>query len=206
MENNWASENLHLIRTLMERSALYRRALAPVMIVSGSVGLIAAFIPCFVKIESDQAFSLFWMGVSLLATIAAFLLVRRQALKETEPFWSLPTRRVMQALLPAFLVGFVAAVTGYRDGTSSVAWLLALTWIIAYGCALHAAGFFMQRGIKLFGWAFILGGCALLLASPAWPKLRTAEGGHYLMGTFFGLLHLGYGIYLCFTEKRKTAA
>jgi hypothetical protein len=205
MENNWASENLQLIRTLMERSALYRRALAPVMIVSGSIGLVAAFISCFVKMESTRVFSVFWMGVSLLAGVAAFLLVRRQALKEAEPFWSLPTRRVTQALLPAFFVGLVAALAGYQDESSSVAWLLALTWIIAYGCALHAAGFFMKRGIKLFGWIFITGGCGLLLAAPAWPQLRTVEGAHYLMGVFFGLLHVGCGIYLCFTEKRKTA-
>ena len=30
MEPNWAGEHLQVIRTLMERSALYRRALAPV--------------------------------------------------------------------------------------------------------------------------------------------------------------------------------
>ena len=31
MEPNWAAEHLQVIRTLMERSALYRRALAPIM-------------------------------------------------------------------------------------------------------------------------------------------------------------------------------
>jgi hypothetical protein len=29
---------------------------------------------------------------------------------------------------------------------------------------------------------------------------------HYLMGTFFGVFHLAYGIYLYFTEKRKNVA
>src|SRR5688572_27129806 len=108
METNWASDHLQTIRTLMERSALYRRALAPLMIVSGSIGLSAAIISCFVKIESNKAFSLFWLAISLVALTASFLLVRRQALKDAEPFWSLPTRRVSQALLPAFFVGFSA--------------------------------------------------------------------------------------------------
>jgi hypothetical protein len=206
MENNWASEHLQVIRTLMERSALYRRALAPIMIVSGCIGLAAAVVPCVVPIDSDRTFSLFWLGVSLIALVADLLLVRRQALKEAEPFWSLPTRRVVEALLPAFIAGFVAAVAEVFISGSSTAWLLAVAWIIAYGCALHAAGFFMQRGFKLFGWVFIVSGSALLLAGVALPQLATIEVAHYLMGVFFGVLHLGYGVYLYFTEKRKPSA
>ena len=189
----------------MERSALYRRALAPIMIVIGSIGLAAAVVPRFVRIESDRTFSFFWLCVSLVALIAALLLVRRQALKEAEPFWSPPTRRVVQALLPAFFVGFVAGTACALISGASTAWLVAVTWIVAYGCALHAAGFFMQRGIKLFGWVFILGGAALLLAGVAWPQVGTIGMAHYLMGTFFGVLHLGYGIYLYFTEKQRPA-
>src|SRR5262245_29826267 len=105
METNWATEHLQTIRTLMERSALYRRALAPVMIVTGSIGLVAAVVPCLMRIEGNASFACFWMGISLVALIAAFVLVRRQALKEGEPFWSSPTRRVTQALLPVFVVG-----------------------------------------------------------------------------------------------------
>ena len=38
MESNWAEENLQTIRTLMERSAVYRRALAPIMLFAGALG------------------------------------------------------------------------------------------------------------------------------------------------------------------------
>jgi len=208
METNWAAEHLHTIRTLMERSALYRRALAPVTIVTGSIGLLASIVPCFVKIQAGRAFSLFWIGVALLAVLASFLLVRRQALKEAEPFWSLPTRRVSQALLPGFLVGLAVGILFVIDSgsLSGAVWVLPLVWIVSYGCALHAAGFFVQRGIKLFGWAFILAGCAMLFACAFTPQLRSAEVAHYLMGTFFGVFHLAYGTYLYFTEKGKNAA
>src|ERR1051325_12027700 len=127
MENNWASEHLQVIRTLMERSAVYRRALAPVMIVSGGIGIAAAIVPCAMKIESNRAFSLFWMSVSFVALLASFLLVRRQALKDTEPFWSPPTRRVTEALLPAFLVGLLTGTLALISGDHlrPAAWLLA---------------------------------------------------------------------------------
>ena len=81
MDSDWASDHLQTIRTLMERSALYRRALAPIMFVVGSIGLAAAVVPCFVRIESNRAFALFWLGISLAALGASLLLVRRQVVQ-----------------------------------------------------------------------------------------------------------------------------
>ena len=80
---------------------------------------------------------------------------------------------------------------------------LPVGWIILYGCALHAAGFFMPRGMKIFGWAFVLGGCALAIFDWPGPLYVYAHG---MMGFFFGALHLAYGVYLYFTERGKNAA
>jgi len=41
MESNAAAEHIQVIRTLMERAAVYRRALAPVMIFNGVLGILA---------------------------------------------------------------------------------------------------------------------------------------------------------------------
>jgi hypothetical protein len=212
METNWAAEHLQVIRTLMERSALYRRALAPIMIFTGAVGSVAALVGWATRIDSTRPFILYWMGVSVVALAGAFLLVRRQALRESEPFWSPPTRRVSQALLPPLAAGFI--ISGivfvmvedapHNLGPLMGTLLLPLLWVILYGCAIHAAGFFMQRGMKIFGWAFIVGGCGLMaMGIPGWSRVIHAHG---IMGLFFGLLHLAYGIYLYFTEQRKNAA
>ena len=56
MESKWAADNLRVIRTLMERSAIYRRALAPLMLLAGSLGTLAAVIGWFAHIESPRAF------------------------------------------------------------------------------------------------------------------------------------------------------
>ena len=83
--------------------------------------------------------------------------------------------------------------------------LLPFLWAMFYGCALFSAGFFVPRGLKWFGWAYIVlaGGslCFFIFANPDFYF-----SGHWVMGFFFGVLHLAYGAYLYLTEKGKNAA
>ena len=205
MDNNWAADHLQTIRTLMERSALYRRTLAPIMIVTGTLGMAGFALSRGVVIETNRAFGLFWLCVGVGATAAVLLLARRQALKDAENFWSLPTQRVANALLPAFLAGFAVGV-GHILHDFGAPWILALSWVTAYGCALNAAGFFMQRGIRLFSWGFVVGGIALFLLAPICPEIRTPTAAHAVMGCFLGFFHLSYGLYLYFTEKQRATS
>src|SRR5580704_13609037 len=150
MQSDWASENLQTIRTLMERSAVYRRALAPVMASLGLTGIAAAVLGCYMKFQTAQAFVIYWMAVSVLCLMEAFALVRRQALKDAETFWSPPTRRVARALAPAFFGGFAAGLPYIilDPARLPAPWVLVPVWMLLYGCALHAAGFFMPRGFR----------------------------------------------------------
>jgi len=213
METNQAAENLQVIRTLMERSALYRRALAPVMIFCGVLGSAAAAIGLMLKIQHPRSFILFWDAVAGLALAGSFLLVRRQALKDSEPFWSPPTRRIGSALLPPLTAGFALSLTvltkfAPNDDPDIVAlFWVPLAWVVLYGCALCAAGFFTSRGIKLFGWGLIVAACVLFTAvNPNSFDRFPVQYSHGVMAIFFGALHLAYGIYLYFTEQRKNEA
>ncbi len=203
MESNWATEHLQVIRTLMERSAVYRRALAPIMTFSGVVGIVGGVVGWVMKINSDRGFVLFWSGVAALALLGSLLLVRRQALKDAEAFWSPPTRRVAQAMLPPFTIGmFVAVVVvfRFRADAAFIQTVLATVWAWFYGCALHSAGFFISRGIRILGWTYCAIGCALLGSLSCMEEFYLQP--HLLMGGLFGGLHLACGIYLYFTEKR----
>jgi hypothetical protein len=213
METNWAAEQLQTIRMLMERSALYRRALAPVMILCGALGSAAAVAGLVLKIDSPRSFILFWTSVAVVALAGSFLLVRRQALRESESFWSPPTRRIVTALLPPLAAGFAVSLTLLAkfapndDPDILVMFWLPLAWVVLYGCALCAAGFFTSRGLKLFGWVFILAACGLFaLGNPDSINRHEVYYSHGIMGFFFGVLHLAYGVYLYFTEQRKKAA
>ena len=213
METTQAAENLQTIRTLMERSAVYRRALAPIMTFVGVVGVTAAAIGCVGRIETSRVFILYWSAVAAVALAGSFLLVRRQALKDSEPFWSPPTRRVAQALFPPFSAGFLVAAVifvnsnpGAEPVTSGLGTLfLPIGWVVIYGCALHAAGFFTPGGMRKFGWAFVLGGCGLFAVGLP-DRIEAVYYSHGIMGFFFGLLHVAYGGYLYLTEKGTNAA
>jgi len=205
MESNWAAEHLQVIRTLMERSALYRRALAPIMTYNGVLGIVGGAVGWAAKIDSSRGFIGYWAGVGLAALAGSFVLVRRQALKESEPFWSPPTRRVAQALLPALFVGSVAGLLALLCPTWDFLQPRALPpfWILLYGCSLTGAGFFMHRGIKLLGWLFIFCGSALMATRCQTAGSLSSLNGHFVMGCVFGGLHLASGIYLYFTEPRR---
>ncbi len=205
MESNWAAEHLQVIRTLMERSAVYRRALAPIMIFNGIVGIGGGAFGWAMRLSTPQGFISYWAGVGVLALAGSFMLVRRQALKEAEPFWSPPTRRVAQALAAPLFIGSVAGLLALLcPGWDFLpTWALPAFWIVLYGCALTGAGFFMQRGIKLLGWLFILCGCALMASRCQPGHSFSVADGHWIMGGVFGGFHLAYGIYLYFTEPRR---
>jgi hypothetical protein len=207
MNPNWAEENLQTIRTLMERSAIYRRALAPIMLVCGISGLAGGVAGWQWQINSNLGFVLVWVITAAFALGCSTLMVRQQALKDSEPFWSPPTRRVVQALAPTFLIGAVmAGVLVWGEDVVSKE-ILILIWCLTFGCGMHAAGFFMPRGIKWFGWLFVLAGCGLFICLIADIDLmRIFHSPHLLMAAIFGGLHLAYGFYLYFTEKKILVA
>ena len=202
MDTKWAEENLQTIRTLMERSTIYRRALAPIMLFAGVLGMAAAAAGLFFHLDSMRAFGFLWLGTAAIVVAGAFLIARRQAIKDKEKFWSPPTRRVGQALAPPLFAGmFFGIIFAFVTGLANTV-VLTFIWLLFYGCALHSAGFFMSRGMRLFGWIFVGTACALLCFIP--PNVEV--NAHWLMGFFFGVLHLVYGAYLYLTKKKNPRA
>jgi hypothetical protein len=146
------------------------------------------------------------MSISAVAIIGAFLLVRRQAIKDGEQLWSPPTRRVAQAMFPPLLIGMVLGLLALPTGSDLdplVVPPLVSAWGLLYGLALHSAGFFIRRGIRWFGWFFILVGLGALVCQFFDLSFVRTTPPHLLMGAIFGCSHLAYGIYLYFTEPRK---
>lgn len=210
MDSREATQHLEAIRTLMERAALYRRALAPVTLLTGALGCLAGAIGWVADLSEPKSFGWYWLGVAGIGLAGALLLIRRQALRDREAFWSPPMRRVARAFVPPIVAGGVAGLLAvwpaWREPLTM--WWLPPIWMVTYGCALHAAGFFMSRGINWLGWIYLVAGCLCLWIlnersdASGMPSLRHA---HWLMAATFGGFHLAYGVYLHLTESRTNA-
>ncbi len=208
-----AAEQLQTIRTLMERAALYRRALGPTFLWVGILGTAAGLAGAFLRVGEEQVpvFISYWAGVAFLAVVGAVLRVRRQAVVDQEPFWTPPTRRVVSAVMPALVValGAAALVTALLGSAPKmIAATLPPLWMAMHGIALHAAGHFTLRGIRWLGWGFILsgavteGGAAYMALTRA--DLPTLVQAHLAMGVTFGLGHLFAGLWIQVAERRGT--
>lgn len=217
MDDTVAAENLRVIRTLMERSALYRRALAPVSLTTGGLGLVAGAVGWFLGLGSVDGFVGFWMATAVFVSAVSLLIVRRQALGDREAFWSPPTRRVAEAILPPLVAGLVLGLLALSPGKSDrpgslsdLAWWLPSIWMVLYGCAIHAAGFFVPRGMRRLGWLFVGAGCSavpvLTNLAPFSGKTPSMTAAHLVMAATFGGFHLAYGLYLALTETRNPDA
>jgi len=201
MSSQWAEENLNIIRTLMERVSVYRRALAPVAITVGLLGLAAAGLAVAMGWTGEGRFAGYWLAVAVVALLAVLFLVRRQAIRDKEEIMPPTMRRVVRALAPMLLAGLGLGVLEilakeHRDSIRLIA-----LWMVLYGGALHAAGFFMQRGLRWLGSIFMFCGalCLCLHELGYVPALK--ENAHWLMGWAFGANHLAYGLYLKLTAK-----
>ncbi len=201
MQNDWAEEHLHTIRTLMERVALYRRALAPVMFLTGGTGILFSICGHLLKVENPKLFVIWWLAAGLVAFFLTLFITRRQALKDKELFWSNPTRQVIYSLIPPLFAGISTGIAIMINGAIINLPYLPAFWIMFYGTALYSAGFFMRRGMKLFGFLFVLAGGFMLIILALLRINIDYKIAHLLMGIFFGAIHIGYGVYLHFTEK-----
>jgi hypothetical protein len=206
MEQHVAAEHLQVIRTLMERSAVYRRTLGPVVAYVGAVGSGAALAGGVLGIEGLRPFCGWWLAAALVAVAGAYGIARRQSLEDGERFWSPPALRVTQALLPPLAAGVLLSLALVAYAPGELRWLFVAGNALFYGCAVHAAGFFMPRGMKLFGWLIILLAGAVLVMRPLLLPGAGAAVDHALMGGFFGGAHLAYGAYLFVSERRKSHA
>jgi hypothetical protein len=203
-----AAQHLQTIRTLMERAALYRRALGPILTLVGALGTVGAGLGWFLAVQTSAGFITLWLLAATLAMLSSFLLVRRQALRAAEPFWTPPTRRVVAAMVPPLFAGAAATLTlGFMPiEDRSLALALPPTWLACYGLAVHAAGFFTLRGMRQLGWAFLLAGTAVGLAAVVVPALvPTLRQAHLAMGLTFGLGHLIAGGRLLVEERNFSA-
>jgi hypothetical protein len=178
-----AGREIEFIRRTMERSAGFTAVPGWGGVGMGAIGLAAAVV------AQRQPTGRAWLATWLLAAGLAFALgivaIRRKAARAGVDLLGHAARSFAAALVPALAVGALLTGVLYRAGQRA---LLPGLWLSLYGVGVAGAGAFSVPAVPIQGLCLIaLGALALLLPDLADP---------WLLGLGFGVLHIGFGLYL----------
>jgi len=197
MDADEASENLKVIRQLMERPIRFSTmsGLSAILAGAAALGGLAADWHFYCSYDPRTAMWLnlaVWGGVFVAAFAAVTILTRLRERKQGMPFWSRIKKRILLTILPPFAAGAgLTAAIIYRwyigDGPNE--WgLIPAVWMLFYGLALWQLGEFSPIEVRLLGAVFLAAG----LVSGAF--YQSFPYSYWSLGLSFGGFHIVYGI------------
>jgi hypothetical protein len=197
-ESDYASHQLRVIRSLMERAIIYRSLSAPTALVGGllSFGGFATAYYSEVYLQSPlspKEFLIVWLVILALTCFANTIFLWRGSIQRGDPFFSSGMKSALLSVAPAFISAGILSFMIHRPIH------LALLWIAFYGIGLLATQHFAPRSLIVLGSTFFLTGCALLVSwkplfmppGHAEPSALVVSG---IMAATFGGYHLIYAV------------
>ncbi|MBS0380412.1 MAG: hypothetical protein JSS29_18175 [Proteobacteria bacterium] len=187
--NTHAAATLRYIRASMEAAAT--------LTVPGSAGIAMGVTGVAASVLSQtRALAPHWLAVwlcaALIASSAGGLVMLRQAARQGFTFFGAPVRKLLLCLLPALFAGAVLTAVLAASQPGAIPGM----WLLLYGCAMIASSAPTTRAVAVLGGLFtLLGVVACLL--PAAVQLT-------LLGVGFGLLHLGFGLFIGLKNHART--
>jgi hypothetical protein len=195
-ESDYASQQLRVIRSLMERATIYRSLSAPTALVGGLLSF-GGFATAYYAQEymqeplSPREFLILWVVILVLTLLANTIFLWRGSAHRGEPFFSAGMKSALCSVAPAFFSAALLSFVIHRPIH------LAMLWIAFYGIGLLATQHFAPRSLIVLGVTFFLTGCALLVS---WKHLFMPTGHSEpsalvvsgIMAATFGGYHLIY--------------
>jgi hypothetical protein len=197
-ESDYASQQLRVIRSLMERATIYRSLSAPTALVGGLLSF-GGFGTAYYAEEyrgqplSSMQFLIVWLAILALTCFANTVFLWRGSVHRGEPFFSSGMKCALLSVAPAFISAGILSFVIHRPIH------LAIIWIAFYGMGLLATQFFAPRSLIVLGVTFFFTGCALLAT---WKHLFMPPGHGEpsalvvsgIMAATFGGYHLAYAV------------
>ena len=130
-----------------------------------------------------------WIVAWLLdAVVAVLILAGTSAWKARQTrndLFTRPVQRFVFALFPPLAAGALLTLVLVGQGAFGV---LPGLWLLCYGAGITTGGAFSVRAVPMEGVSFMALGAAAALTPAAWGDLWMAAG--------FGVLQIGFGIYI----------
>ncbi|MBL9117198.1 MAG: hypothetical protein JNJ83_19485 [Verrucomicrobiaceae bacterium] len=187
-----AFDHLRVIRTLLERSQIYRTVSAPAALVGGTLAVVLSARFAF-KVDAST-FVIAWLAMLVITAKLNLLLLYQAAAQSGRPLVSQEFKHAVQAMSPAFVgFGLLGLLTAWKREELALA---SIIWVMGYGCGMLAASGFSPRSIKRLGSGFLAMGVVFttIWSMPErWSSYLTdGQFSSLVMGSTFGVLHIGY--------------
>ncbi|HEX2750481.1 MAG TPA: hypothetical protein VHM91_20920 [Verrucomicrobiales bacterium] len=207
-----AASQLRAIRSLMERSTIYRAISAPAAAFAGVVSLVLCW---WLWSRRDPAvapspvvFMCLWLGVLLVASLVNLALLYVSARRRGDAFVSPGMKHALRALLPPLLAGFIMSllqVAGDENAHYTCYANVADNWILFYGLALLATGSFAPASMQALGAGFFFMGILTFLpmVRDYSRKVYEYDAAVVHMAFSFGALHLIYAAAVFIQHRRS---
>jgi hypothetical protein len=209
-DSEYASQQLRVIRSLMERATIYRAISAPTALAGGLLSLGGFATAYYAKHErhqplSSREFLIVWLVILALTALTNFIFLWRGSVQRGEPFFSRGMRISLCSLAPAFVAAGVLTFLMHHPIQ------LAMVWLSLYGIALLATQLFAPRSLVVLGTAFFLTGFVLLCTWKHFflppdhgdPSALVVSG---ILAATFGGYHLAYAAVVWALGEDRSAA
>ena len=178
-----AEEDLRYIRRAMERSSTFTAVPGAGGAAMGVIGVAAAVVGALQP--TPQRWLATWLAGAVIAFAIGVVMMRRKAAAAGMPLTGAIGRRFALSLSAPLAAGAALSVALVRDGNWS---LMPAVWLLLYGTGVVTGGLVSVPVVLVVGFCFMALGVLALLTPPAW--------GNVWLGLGFGLLHIGFGMYI----------
>jgi hypothetical protein len=177
-----AADHLRYIRETMERAAEFTAVPGWGGVAMGVTAIVAALAAA--RQSSPRAWLAVWLVEAFVAVAIAAPSAATKAHRANTTLLSGPGRKFLLSFAPPIIVGGLLTFTLFRGGAFAE---LPGVWLLLYGTAIVTGGAFSVRVVP------VMGLCLMALGAIA---LFTAGWGNAFMAAGFGVLQIGFGLWI----------
>jgi hypothetical protein len=204
-----AESRMQEIQRIMERATLFTLLPGTPAVIGGLLVLVGCAVSYamigsldfgdMLRIPFNQqaAFCVMWFAIGVIGILLEVILTTRAAAKQQLVPADRPMRVAAFSLTPSVVVAMVLTVkflSSVMPKPEEIQYIVPV-WMMLYGTGVYTAGLFSIRPPRILGLTFIALGVFALLCFPQYGVVAAALS--------FGLLHIGFGIYII-RKQRQT--
>ena len=142
-------------------------------------------------------FCVMWFAIGVAGLLVEVVLMQRAARRQDVLPADRPIRVAAFSLTPSVVVAMVLTIKfliPVEPKADEIRYIVPI-WMMLYGTGIYTAGLFSIRPPRVLGLTFLGMGVAALLALPQYGVLTAALS--------FGLLHIVFGCYVLWIQRRE---